>query len=110
MNTDLTTLTLALLLTTGGALAAATFLTGFVAVLGRLFPGIGGKEPRVVAASALVLVILLAVAALQAGAMVVGVPLILAIVSAWYAVTRLAMSIYDDLTNNPRSLRNTSPQ
>lgn len=103
---DPNTLTLALLLTTTGSLAVATFIMGFVAVLGRLIPGVVvGREVQSAALIALVIVVLLAVAAVQSAAMPIGIPLVFAMLFAWYAVTRLAMSLYDDLTGKPSSLR-----
>lgn len=106
-DVDLNSLTLAALLTTTGATVVAGFVTGLVTVLKNLIPWVNaGNEPRVAAILAAAIVLLLAVAAVQAGAFVVGVPLILAIVFGWYGVTRLSMAIHDDVTQAPRSLTN----
>lgn len=105
MEINLETLTLAALLTTAGATSLAAVITGIVAVLGRLFT-IAGSEAKVAAVLALGFVLLLAVQAVTSGAMVVGVPLVLACVIGWYSVTRLSMAIHDDLAAKPRSLRN----
>ena len=105
MDIDLETLTLAALLTTAGALGLATIVTGLTAVLGRLFT-IEGHEVQVAAILTFVFVLLLTVQTLVSGTMVLGIPLVLAAVLAWYSVTRLAMSIHDDAANKPRSFRN----
>jgi hypothetical protein len=104
MDIDLDSLTLAALLTTAGATTMAAIVTGIVTVLGRLFV-IDGSEARLAAVVTFAFVLLLAVQAVLSGAMVVGVPLVLAFVLGWYAVTRLAMSIHDDITGKPASLR-----
>lgn len=102
---DLNALTLAALLTTSGALGLATIIVGLVAVLGRLFV-LTGHEAQAAAVLAFVFVLLLSVQAVITDTVAVGVPLVLMAVLAWYAVTRLAMSIHDDAANKPRSLRN----
>lgn len=106
MEIDLEALTLGALLTTAGATIVAAFVTGFVQVLKGLFRGIAdGNEAKTAAILAAVIVLLLAVSAVQAGAFTFGVPLILAVVFAWYGVTRLAMAVYDDIAGEPGSLR-----
>ncbi len=106
-DVDLNNLTLAALLTTTGAAVVAGFITGLVAVLKNLIPWIdAGNEPRAVAVLAALVVLLLAVSAVQGGSFTFGVPLILAVVLGWYGVTRLAMAIHDDVTQAPRSLTN----
>jgi hypothetical protein len=107
MDIDLDTLTLAALLTTAGALGLATIVTGLTSLLGRLF-AFEGNEVRVAAVLTFGFVLVLTVQAVMSQAMELGVPLLLAAVLAWYSVTRLAMSIHDDATNQPRSLRNQS--
>jgi hypothetical protein len=107
VDIDLNALTLAALLTTVGATVVAAFVTGFVQVIKNLI-NIDGQEARVAALLAAIIVILLAVSAVQTAAMVIGVPLILAMLFGWYGVTRIAMSIHDDFTGAPRSLTNTS--
>ena len=104
MDIDLSTLTLAALLTTAGATTLAAVVTGLVSVLGRLFI-LTGHEAQAAAVITFVFVLLLAVQAVISGAMVVGVPLVLATILGWYAVTRLAMAIHDDITSKPASLR-----
>ena len=101
---DIDTLTLAALLTTTGASVLAAVVTGLVKVLGSLFT-ITGNEARVAAFLSFVFVLLLTVQAVLTETMVVGVPLILAAIFGWYGVTRLSMSIYDDITAQPNSLR-----
>jgi hypothetical protein len=104
IDIDLTTLTLAALLTTAGAGVLAVIVTGLVSVIGRLFV-ITGNEARLVAFLAAVFTGLLATQAVISGEMPLGVPLILAVVIGWYGVTRLSMSLYDDATSQPGSLR-----
>jgi hypothetical protein len=101
---SLESLTLAALLTTAGSTIAAGIITGLVSVLTGLVAAIKGHEAQAAAVLAAVLVLLLAVQAVQTAAMAVGVPLLLAVVLGWYAITRLAMSIYDDVTSKPASL------
>lgn len=102
---DLSTLTLAALLTTAGAGVMAGIVTGLVAIFTRLAPPLAGNEARAVAAISAFFVGLLATQAVLTGAMAVGIPLVLAVVIAWYGVTRIAMSLYDDVTGQPGSLR-----
>ena len=104
MDLTLDTLTLAALLTTAGAATLAAIVTGLVSIIGRLFV-VGGNEARLAALITFAFVLLLSVQAVLSGSIVVGVPLILGAVIAWYSVTRLAMSIYDDITDQPDSFR-----
>jgi hypothetical protein len=104
MDIDLEAITLAALLTTAGSTTMAAIITGLVAVLGRLFR-IDGHEARLAAVLTALFVLTLAVQAVTSGAMAVGVPLLLACILGWYAVTRLAMAIHDDVTGHPASLR-----
>jgi hypothetical protein len=101
---DLDALTLAALLTTAGATVMATIVTGLVAVIGRLFT-LEGHEAQAAALITAIFVLLLSVQAVVSGAMTIGIPLILAAVLGWYAVTRLSMSIHDDASSNTASLR-----
>jgi hypothetical protein len=108
VNIDLAQLTLAAFLTTAGSTAAAALVTGVVAVIQQLVPSIDGHQAQVAAILSAVLVILAAVQAVSEGAIAVGVPLIFAVLFGWYAITRLAMSIHDDVAQKPRSLVNQS--
>lgn len=108
MDIDLATITLAALLTVPGATVAAGLITGLVGVLANLVPAVLGNEKKTAAILSAVLVGLLAVNAVQLGlfalpAALVG--LILAVVFAWYNITRTSMSIYDDIFAKPSSLR-----
>lgn len=105
MDIDLNALTLAALLTTTGGTALAAIVTGLVSVLKGFIPPVAGNPAGAAAAITGIFVLLLAVQAVQTGAMEVGVPLILAVVVAWYAVTRLAMAVYDDAANKAAGLR-----
>lgn len=104
---DLNSLTLAALLTTAGALGLATIVTGLVAVLGRLFT-LDGHEIQAAAVLTAVFVMLLGVQSVVNDLVKVDVSFLLTLILAWYAVTRLAMSIHDDAASNPNSLRNQS--
>lgn len=106
MDIDLQSITLAALLTTAGSTSAAALITGLVAVLGSLAPGlVGGHEKQAAAILAALLVMLCAVQAVVTDTVAVNVTLILAVVFGWYAITRLSMSIYDDVANKRASLR-----
>lgn len=106
MDINLDELTLAALLTTAGATVLATIITGLVSIIGSLLKGrLVGNEARLAAFLAALFVGVLATQAVLTGAMVLGIPLGLAVVFAWYGVTRLSMSIYDDATNAPAGLR-----
>lgn len=97
-------LTLALILTAGGATAAAGFVTGFVQLLKTLF---GSKWPGPAASRGLAFVF--------SGVLVVwayvGIPVALTAATAFagllafYGIARLAMAVYDDVTGQPGGLR-----
>lgn len=105
MDIDIQGITLAALLTTAGSTAAAGLITGLVAVIRSIFPGIDGHEKQAAAVIALVLVLVCAVQAVITGTVTLDLTIVLAVVFAWYAVTRLAMSIYDDVARKPAGLR-----
>jgi hypothetical protein len=89
-------LTLAIVLTTGGAVIAAGLITGVVEILKKVVPIIGARswEARLAFVLSLVLVVL-AFASL-------GEPTpdgaFLAFL-AWYGIARLALGIHDDVTS-----------
>lgn len=108
MDIDLSTLTLVALLTTPGATVAAGLVTGLVGIFANLIPGVRGNEKKTAAVLSALLVVLLAVAAIMDGTFVLPgaiIALILAVVFAWYNITRMSMSIYDDFFAKPASLR-----
>ena len=106
---DAGALTLAAILTTAGATSTAALITGLIAMLKTLrIPGVDGNEPRVAALIALVLVVLALVAAVTSGTLLLDLPTLFAGFTAWYSLTRLSMSIHDDVAQEPRSLTNQS--
>lgn len=105
MDIDLEALTLMALLTTTGAGTLAVFVTGFVSMLKGFVRPVAANPAGAAAVITAIIVLLLAVQAVQLGAIEVGVPLIFAVVFAWYGVTRLSMAVYDDVTNKAASLR-----
>lgn len=97
-------LTLAVVLTAGGAVAASAFITGFVQILKKL-PGLGsffdnGKESL----AAFVLSALLVATAFASTVTDKSATAAFAAVLAWYGIARLSMGIYDDATAKPGSL------
>lgn len=103
-DVDPNTLTLAMVLTAGGAPVVATLITGLVQLAKTLFgerwPGAGASRGLAFALSLVFVVWAYA-----------GVPVPVTAVSlfagllAWYGIARLAMAVYDDLTARPGSLR-----
>ncbi len=106
MPTD-TGLTLALILTAAGATAAAALVTGLVQLLKTVWPGTisGVWQLRSAFVIAALIVGAAYVSAIQAGSLTVSLESVFAIVLAWFAVARLAKSIFDDATAAPGSLR-----
>lgn len=106
MPTD-PTLTLALLLTAAGALAGATLVTGLVQLVKTIWPGhlAGVWQLRWAFVFSAVLIGAAYASQVQTGALTVSLESLFAAVIAWYAVARLAKSIFDDATAAPGSLR-----
>lgn len=105
MDIDPQSITLAALLTTAGSTAVAALMTGLVSVLTQLFPGaVEGHEKQTAAILSAVLVMLLAVQAVTSNLLAVDVTLIITVVLGWYAITRLSMSIYDDISRKDAGL------
>lgn len=95
MPTDVNALTLAAVLTTAGAVGAATLITGIVSQLKRL-RGFGaildrGNEPTAVLALSAILVVAAYVSTLGT----VSAEGVFAAVIAWYGIAELAMAIHD---------------
>lgn len=97
-------LSLAVVLTAGGAVAASALITGFVQILKKL-PGIGnfldaGRESLAAFLLSAALVTTAFVATTVEKNAVTGFGAVLA----WYGIARLSMGIYDDATSKPGSL------
>lgn len=97
-------LTLAIILTTGGAVAAAALITGVIQLVKTLF---GANWPGATA-SRLLAFLLSAVLVVWA---YVGIPVVLTAATAFagllafYGIARLAMAVYDDAAGTPGGLR-----
>lgn len=107
MPTDATTLTLALILTAGGAVGAAAIVSGVVEMLKNLAPTIiGGKEQVTAFFLSGLLVIVAEASAFQSGAITLNIASLFGGFMAFYAIARIAMGIHDDVTGStPTSLR-----
>jgi hypothetical protein len=92
-------------LTTAGTVSFAPLLTGFIAVLkGLNVPGISGNEPRVATILGGIIVVLALVQVTSDGTMPLSIQTLYVGFTSWYALTRLAMGIHDDVSGSPRSL------
>lgn len=92
-------------LTTAGTTSFAPFITAFIGTMkGLKVPGIEGNEPRVAAIVALLVVVLALVQVTSDGTMPLGLLTLWTGFTSWYALTRLAMTIHDDISAKPRSL------
>ena len=80
-------LTLALLLTAGGAVAGAAFVTGLVQLLKNIMPLPGGPL-RWAFGFAAVLVVAAYASGVQSGAITVSLESLFALLLAWYALVR----------------------
>ena len=99
-------LTLAAVLTAGGAVAASGLITGLISLL-KALPFIGpriedGLEPLLAFAFSAVLVSLAYMHTVPEKNVATGFIAFLA----WYGVARLAMGFYDDVTRKPGSVTN----
>ena len=108
MPTDTGSLTLALALTAGGAVAFAALITGVVEILKGRVPGVRGNEQTAALILAAVVVLLAMVSAIQSAVLTLGIESGFAAFLAWYGITRLAMGIHDDITRSPNSLTGPS--
>ncbi len=111
MPTNAEGLTLALILTAGGSVAAAALVTGLVQLLKAALPIMVSRawEFRAALVASGVLVITATVSQVQAGALQLTLESGFAAVLAWYAIARLAKAFYDDATGAEGSLRPAPP-
>lgn len=107
---ELYDLTLALILTAGGATAAAGLVKGLISIF-KTLPGFGPwlqeakAEPLVAFILSALLVIVAAASALQSDPeLQANIPFYFTSFLAWYGIARLSMAIHDDLAQNPNSL------
>ena len=92
-------------LTTAGTVSFAPLLTGFIAILkGLNVPGVNGNEPRVATILGGIIVVLALVQGTVDGTQPLGLQTLFTGFTSWYALTRLAMGIHDDVSGSPRSL------
>jgi hypothetical protein len=108
MPTDETTLTLALVLTAGGAVIASGLITGLVQLVKQLGNVINGKERIVAFVLSAVLVVIAYAAGVGEGTLTVTPPSLFAAFLAWYGIARLSMANYADVTKEPNSLTGSS--
>jgi hypothetical protein len=102
MPEDPNALTLALILTAAGVTPAAALVTGLVSLVKTLIPGdVTAQASRI---AAFVLSAGLVVLAYVATAVEVSIATGFGAFLAWYAIARLAIATYDDVTSKPNSL------
>ena len=105
MPSDETTLTLALVLTAGGAVAASALVTGLVQLVKQLGPMIDGKERLVAFVLSAVLVLIAVAAGTSDGTLTLNIATGFAAFLAWYGIARLSMANYADISKEPNGLR-----
>jgi hypothetical protein len=103
-------LTLELVLTAGGAVASSALITGLIQLVKQL-PGVGsaldnGNEKLAAFGLSAALVVFASVATGFVSDLASGFLAFLA----WYAIARLSMAVYDDVTRAPNSTFNSSPE
>jgi hypothetical protein len=105
MPSDETQLTLALILTAGGAVAASALVTGLVQLLKQLGSLLDGKERIVAFILSAVLVVIAFAAGVADNTLTISIGSVFAAFLAWYGIARLSMANYADVTKEPNSLR-----
>jgi len=108
MPTDDTTLTLALVLTAGGAVVASALITGIVQLLKQLGNFLDGKERLTAFFLSAVLVIVAFGAGVQDTSLTISPQAIFAAFLAWYGIARLSMAVYADASGEANGLRGPS--
>jgi uncharacterized membrane protein len=106
--TDETTLTLALVLTAGGAVLASGLVTGIVQILKQLGTFLDGKERLAAFILSAVLVVIAFASGVSDGTLTIQIPTLFAAFLAWYGIARLSMAVYADVTKEPNSLTGNS--
>ena len=105
MPTDETTLTLALVLTAGGAVIASGLITGLVQLVKQLGSVINGKERIVAFTLSAVLVVIAYAAGVGEGSLTVNAASLFAAFMAFHGIARLSMANYADLSGEANGLR-----
>ena len=105
MPSDETTLTLALVLTAGGAVVASALITGLVQLLKQLGNFLDGRERMTAFFLSALLVIIAFSAGVQDKSLTISAQAIFAAFLAWYGIARLSMAVYADATKEVNSLR-----
>jgi uncharacterized membrane protein HdeD (DUF308 family) len=104
MPADESALTLSLILTAGGAVAASALVTGIVQILKQLGNFLDGKERLAAFILSAVLVVVAFVAGVNDGTLTLNVASLFAAFLAWYGIARLSMAVYADVVREPNSL------
>ena len=104
MPSDETTLTLALILTAGGAVAASALVTGLVQLLKQLGSFLDGRERLMAFCLSAVLVVIAFAAGVNDGTLTVTIASVFAAFLAWFGIARLSMANWADITREPNSL------
>lgn len=105
MPSDETTLTLALVLTAGGAVAASAIITGLVQLLKQLGNFLDGRERLTAFLLSAILVIVAMAAGVQDKSLTITFQSVFAAFLAWYGIARLSMAVYADATKEANGLR-----
>ena len=109
MPTDETTLTLSLILTAAGAVAASALVTGVVQILKQLGNFLNGMERLAAFILSAVLVVIAYAAGLSDGTLTLNIASGFAAFIAWYGIARLSMAVYADVAREPYSLTGGKP-
>ena len=107
MPADESALTLALILTAGGAVAASALVTGLVQLLKQLGSFLDGRERITAFFLSAVLVIVAFAAGISDKTLPLNIGTAFAAFLAWYGIARLSMANYADVSKEPNSLTGT---
>lgn len=105
-------LTLAMILTAGGAVAAAGLIKGLISII-KTLPSVGDAmqkakaEPLVAFILSALLVVVADMNAISEDPGLNNLPFHFTAFIAWYGIARLSMAIHDDLAGNANSLTGT---
>jgi hypothetical protein len=97
-------LTLALILTAGGSVAAAALVTGLVQLLKQLGSFLDGKERIAAFVLSAIIVVVAYASGVNDNTLTLNIATGFAAFLAWYGIARLSMGIYADLSREPNSL------
>jgi uncharacterized membrane protein HdeD (DUF308 family) len=104
MPADESALTLSLILTAAGAVAASALVTGIVQILKQLGSFLDGYERLAAFILSALLVVVAYAAGLSDGTLTLNVASLFAAFIAWYGIARLSMAVYADVVREPNSL------